>query len=143
MNGLEAGQTFIVSCAVLFHNLYELSGVAGTIPAGGAGGRAAGGFTCRPVILLTRFLLVGAGLQLLLLALQSRNSWGEMCTCLLLPSVAGTEEGAGPRRRRHAAGCPHGTTDAPLCHAPAARACPRRTTYSSAPLPGGENKREK
>lgn len=34
VNGLEAGQTFIVSCAVLFHNLYELGGYAGTVPAG-------------------------------------------------------------------------------------------------------------
>lgn len=34
VNGLEAGQTFLVSCAVLLHNLHELSGYAGSVPAG-------------------------------------------------------------------------------------------------------------
>lgn len=33
VNGLEAGQTFIVACALLLHNLVELSGYAGTVPA--------------------------------------------------------------------------------------------------------------
>ncbi|GBF90594.1 hypothetical protein Rsub_03166 [Raphidocelis subcapitata] len=33
VNGLEAGQTFIVACALLLHNLVELSGFAGTVPA--------------------------------------------------------------------------------------------------------------
>lgn len=33
VNGLEAGQTFIVACALLLHNLIELSGFAGTVPA--------------------------------------------------------------------------------------------------------------
>ena len=33
MNGLEAGQTFIIACAVLCHNLFELSGPAGLLPA--------------------------------------------------------------------------------------------------------------
>ena len=33
VNGLEAGQTFIVACAVLFHNLSMLSGPAGANPA--------------------------------------------------------------------------------------------------------------
>ena len=31
VNGLEAGQTFIVACAVLLHNLVELSGGAGQV----------------------------------------------------------------------------------------------------------------
>ena len=29
VNGLEAGQTFVIACAVMFHNLWELSGHAG------------------------------------------------------------------------------------------------------------------
>ena len=33
INGLEAGQTFIISCAVLCHNLYELGGYARGVPA--------------------------------------------------------------------------------------------------------------
>jgi UDP-N-acetylglucosamine--dolichyl-phosphate N-acetylglucosaminephosphotransferase len=33
VNGLEAGQTFIVACALLLHNLAELAGFAGTVPA--------------------------------------------------------------------------------------------------------------
>lgn len=33
VNGLEAGQTFIVACALLLHNLVELSGRAGGVPA--------------------------------------------------------------------------------------------------------------
>ena len=33
VNGLEAGQTFIVACAVLFHNLTELGGAAASNPA--------------------------------------------------------------------------------------------------------------
>eukprot|EP00877_Chromochloris_zofingiensis_P014349 jgi/Chrzof1/9168/Cz03g38150.t1 len=33
VNGLEAGQTFVVACAMLLHNLIELSGYAGTVPA--------------------------------------------------------------------------------------------------------------
>ena len=33
MNGLEAGQTFLIACAVAFHNLWELAGYAGTQPA--------------------------------------------------------------------------------------------------------------
>ena len=32
VNGLEAGQTFIVACAVLLHNLREVSGYAGAVP---------------------------------------------------------------------------------------------------------------
>ena len=32
VNGLEAGQTFIVACAVIFHNLTMLSGAAGSDP---------------------------------------------------------------------------------------------------------------
>lgn len=32
VNGLEAGQTFVVSCAVLIHNLVELSGYGASIP---------------------------------------------------------------------------------------------------------------
>jgi len=31
VNGLEAGQTFVIACAVLFHNLVELSGPGGRI----------------------------------------------------------------------------------------------------------------
>lgn len=34
INGLEAGQTLVIACAVLFHNLSELGGSAGKIPAG-------------------------------------------------------------------------------------------------------------
>jgi UDP-N-acetylglucosamine--dolichyl-phosphate N-acetylglucosaminephosphotransferase len=33
VNGLEAGQTLVIACAVLFHNLYELGGPAGEVPA--------------------------------------------------------------------------------------------------------------
>lgn len=33
VNGLEAGQTFVVACALLLHNMAELSGFAGTVPA--------------------------------------------------------------------------------------------------------------
>ena len=33
VNGLEAGQTFLIACAVAFHNLWELAGYAGTQPA--------------------------------------------------------------------------------------------------------------
>jgi UDP-N-acetylglucosamine--dolichyl-phosphate N-acetylglucosaminephosphotransferase len=33
VNGLEAGQTFIIACAVLCHNLWMLAGQAGTVPA--------------------------------------------------------------------------------------------------------------
>ena len=33
VNGLEAGQTFVVACALLLHNLVELSGFAGGVPA--------------------------------------------------------------------------------------------------------------
>ena len=33
VNGLEAGQTFIVASAVLLHNLLELGGAAGDVPA--------------------------------------------------------------------------------------------------------------
>ncbi len=33
VNGLEAGQTFIIACAVLFHNLFELGGHAGEVAA--------------------------------------------------------------------------------------------------------------
>lgn len=33
VNGLEAGQTFVVACALLLHNLVELSGYAGGVPA--------------------------------------------------------------------------------------------------------------
>ena len=33
VNGLEAGQTFLVACALLLHNLVELSGFAGGVPA--------------------------------------------------------------------------------------------------------------
>jgi UDP-N-acetylglucosamine--dolichyl-phosphate N-acetylglucosaminephosphotransferase len=29
VNGLEAGQTFVIACAVMFHNLWELAGHAG------------------------------------------------------------------------------------------------------------------
>lgn len=29
VNGLEAGQTFVIACAVMFHNVWELSGHAG------------------------------------------------------------------------------------------------------------------
>ena len=29
VNGLEAGQTFVIACAVMFHNLWELGGHAG------------------------------------------------------------------------------------------------------------------
>lgn len=29
VNGLEAGQTFIIACAVAFHNIWELAGPAG------------------------------------------------------------------------------------------------------------------
>ncbi len=32
VNGLEAGQTFIVACAVLLHNLVQLAGPAGSNP---------------------------------------------------------------------------------------------------------------
>lgn len=32
VNGLEAGQTFIVACAMLLHNLMQLAGYAGTVP---------------------------------------------------------------------------------------------------------------
>ncbi|KAF6258891.1 glycosyl transferase family 4-domain-containing protein [Scenedesmus sp. NREL 46B-D3] len=32
VNGLEAGQTFIVACAMLLHNLVQLAGHAGSIP---------------------------------------------------------------------------------------------------------------
>ena len=32
VNGLEAGQTFVIACAVMFHNLWELSGHAGGPP---------------------------------------------------------------------------------------------------------------
>ncbi|CAL5229410.1 g12729 [Coccomyxa viridis] len=32
VNGLEAGQTFVIACAVMFHNLWELSGHAGVQP---------------------------------------------------------------------------------------------------------------
>lgn len=31
VNGLEAGQTFIIACAVLCHNLFELAGPAGSV----------------------------------------------------------------------------------------------------------------
>lgn len=34
INGLEAGQTFIISCAVLLHNFMQLGGPAGEIPQG-------------------------------------------------------------------------------------------------------------
>ena len=33
VNGLEAGQTFIVACALLLHNLVQLAGAAGAVPA--------------------------------------------------------------------------------------------------------------
>ena len=33
VNGLEAGQTFVIACAVMFHNLWELGGHAGQQPA--------------------------------------------------------------------------------------------------------------
>lgn len=33
VNGLEAGQTLVVACAIIFHNLTMLSGAAGTDPA--------------------------------------------------------------------------------------------------------------
>lgn len=36
VNGLEAGQTLIIACAVLCHNLYELGGHAVKIPEGEA-----------------------------------------------------------------------------------------------------------
>ncbi len=29
VNGLEAGQTFVIACAVAFHNIWELAGPAG------------------------------------------------------------------------------------------------------------------
>ncbi len=32
INGLEAGQTFIIACAVLLHNMVQLAGSAGAIP---------------------------------------------------------------------------------------------------------------
>jgi UDP-N-acetylglucosamine--dolichyl-phosphate N-acetylglucosaminephosphotransferase len=32
INGLEAGQTFIIACAVLLHNLIQLAGPAGAVP---------------------------------------------------------------------------------------------------------------
>lgn len=31
VNGLEAGQTFVIACAVLFHNLHELGGYSATV----------------------------------------------------------------------------------------------------------------
>ena len=34
INGLEAGQTFVIACAVLLHNLVELGGAAGSVAAG-------------------------------------------------------------------------------------------------------------
>jgi UDP-N-acetylglucosamine--dolichyl-phosphate N-acetylglucosaminephosphotransferase len=34
INGLEAGQTFIIACAVLLHNFLQLGGASGTIPEG-------------------------------------------------------------------------------------------------------------
>lgn len=32
VNGLEAGQTFVVACAILLHNLMQLAGYAGAVP---------------------------------------------------------------------------------------------------------------
>jgi UDP-N-acetylglucosamine--dolichyl-phosphate N-acetylglucosaminephosphotransferase len=32
VNGLEAGQTFVIACAVLFHNLHMLAGAPGQVP---------------------------------------------------------------------------------------------------------------
>ena len=34
INGLEAGQTFVISCAVLLHNFIQLSGPSADIPEG-------------------------------------------------------------------------------------------------------------
>ena len=34
INGLEAGQTFVISCAVLLHNCLQLAGPSGEIPEG-------------------------------------------------------------------------------------------------------------
>lgn len=34
INGLEAGQTFIISCAVLLHNMIQLSGTSSQVPEG-------------------------------------------------------------------------------------------------------------
>lgn len=33
VNGLEAGQTFVVACAMLLHNMMQLAGYAGSVPA--------------------------------------------------------------------------------------------------------------
>lgn len=33
VNGLEAGQTFVIACAILLHNIWEISGYAGSNPA--------------------------------------------------------------------------------------------------------------
>ena len=41
VNGLEAGQTFLIACAVAFHNLWELAGYAGMQPAARSAAAAA------------------------------------------------------------------------------------------------------
>ncbi len=46
VNGLEAGQTFLIACAVAFHNLWELAGYAGTQPAARSVAEASAPLAC-------------------------------------------------------------------------------------------------
>lgn len=57
VNGLEAGQTFVVACAVLLHNLWELGGYAASVPSS-RDGHLFSAFLMAPLATTTLGLLV-------------------------------------------------------------------------------------
>ena len=97
VNGLEAGQTFIVACAVLLHNLLELGGAAGDVPAS-RDGHLFSAYLMLPLAATTLALLcfnwsiLACATTALIFGYYCRYE----CTTVIQPLQAGSAELDGP-----------------------------------------------